>query len=398
MLVNPPNVLTQVSLGSLTNIWGVDASNAIYQYNGSVWTRINGVLKQVSAAPDGTVWGVHPNGTIYQYAGNNTWNQMSGSLKQVSVGSSSNVWGVNSSNQTYIYDQGTWVMVADGTFNQICATQEQGPPIAAIAYGVTPQGALSQCFYYQGKATWTAVPTVAGGGQTKSIVSVSVVRPLMAGFRTSDSIFVVDTDGVSYQWIGGGTTMMNLMKPLARSFAYASDLKTYVLIDLQGKTQQNPQSAGWNTSVEGPAPTVPTGYLKLVNRNSGKVLDLYGASMDDGAIVQQYGYGGGLNQQWSLVPIDTTYYQIVNRNSGKVLDVNGSSMDDGAKVQQWWYGSGTNQQWSLIPTDTTYYKIVNRNSGKVLDVNGASMSDGAIVAQWGDNGGANQQWSFVPVS
>ena len=89
------------------------------------------------------------------------------------------------------------------------------------------------------------------------------------------------------------------------------------------------------------------------------------------------------------------YYQIINRNSGKVLDVNGASTANGANVQQWAYGGGTNQQWSIAAVSGGYYQIINRNSGKVLDVDGASTADGANVHQWSYGGGTNQQWSIV---
>jgi hypothetical protein len=44
----------------------------------------------------------------------------------------------------------------------------------------------------------------------------------------------------------------------------------------------------------------------------------------------------------------TTYYKLVNRNSGKVLDVNGKSTADGGDVIQWSDNGGTNQQWQLV--------------------------------------------------
>ena len=91
------------------------------------------------------------------------------------------------------------------------------------------------------------------------------------------------------------------------------------------------------------------------------------------------------------------YYEIVNRNSGKVLDVSGNSTTDGAAILQWTWHSGTNQEWSLVAVGGGYYKLVNRNSGKVLDVANNSTADGAIIDQWTDNGGTNQQWTFLAV-
>ena len=140
-----------------------------------------------------------------------------------------------------------------------------------------------------------------------------------------------------------------------------------------------------------------TGYYKLVNHNSGKVLDVTGSSSADGGIVDQQTDNGGTNQQWTLTPVAGGYYRLFNRNSGKVLDVAGYSTADGGKVDQWTDNGGTNQQWSLVPVGN-YYKLVNYNSGKVLDVAGYSTADGGKVDQWIDNGGTNQQWSLVPIA
>ncbi len=137
-----------------------------------------------------------------------------------------------------------------------------------------------------------------------------------------------------------------------------------------------------------------TTYYKLTNRNSGKVLDVSGASTANGATIIQNTANGGANQQWSETAVSGGYIKFVNRNSGKVLDVSGASTANGASVIQYTDNGGTNQEWSLVSVGGGYYKIVNRNSGKVLDVSGASTADGASVIQYTDNGGTNQEWSL----
>uniref|UniRef100_UPI0032984B0E RICIN domain-containing protein n=1 Tax=Salmonella enterica TaxID=28901 RepID=UPI0032984B0E len=42
------------------------------------------------------------------------------------------------------------------------------------------------------------------------------------------------------------------------------------------------------------------GYVRIVNVNSNRALDVAGVSTADRANVQQWGYGGGLNQQWRI--------------------------------------------------------------------------------------------------
>jgi len=90
------------------------------------------------------------------------------------------------------------------------------------------------------------------------------------------------------------------------------------------------------------------------------------------------------------------YYNVINRNSGKCLDVNGVSTADGANVQQWTCGSGTNQRWSLTSLSGGYYRLTAQHSGKVLDVVGNGTADGVNIDQWTSNNGNNQQWQIVP--
>ncbi|MFL6126997.1 non-reducing end alpha-L-arabinofuranosidase family hydrolase [Actinophytocola sp.] len=144
------------------------------------------------------------------------------------------------------------------------------------------------------------------------------------------------------------------------------------------------------------AATVDTSaWYVLVNRNSGKAMDVSGTSTADGAVVQQWSRHDGANQQWQFVDSGDGYYRLKSKNSGKILDVDSRSTADGAKVQQWTDLNGTNQQFRLADSDGGYVRLINRNSGKAVEVTGASTADGAAVVQYADSNGANQQWQLV---
>jgi beta-xylosidase len=140
-----------------------------------------------------------------------------------------------------------------------------------------------------------------------------------------------------------------------------------------------------------------TAWYEVVNRNSGKALDVCGASTADNACIQQYTRSGATNQQWQFVDSGSGYYRLKARHSGKVLDVSGRSTADGASVVQWPDNNGTNQQWSLADSSGGYVRFINRNSGKALEVQNASTADGGKVVQYADWGGNNQQWQLVRV-
>ena len=146
------------------------------------------------------------------------------------------------------------------------------------------------------------------------------------------------------------------------------------------------------------AATVDTNaWYVLINRNSGKAMDVAGASTADGAVVHQWSRHDGANQQWQFVDSGGGYYRLKSKNSGKVLDVDGWSTADGGKIRQWADLNGTNQQFRLADSDGGHIRLINRNSGKAVEVTGLSTADGAAVVQYGDWNGSNQQWQLVRV-
>jgi len=144
-------------------------------------------------------------------------------------------------------------------------------------------------------------------------------------------------------------------------------------------------------------PVDTTAWYVLVNRNSGKALDVYNLATNDGARITQWTRNNGNNQQWQFVDSGGGYYRIKSRHSGKVLDVYNFSTADGGPIVQWTDGNGTNQQFRLADSDSGYVRFINRNSNKAVEVQGASTADGANIVQYSDWGGANQQWQLVRV-
>jgi hypothetical protein len=141
----------------------------------------------------------------------------------------------------------------------------------------------------------------------------------------------------------------------------------------------------------------PAAWYELLNRNSGKALDVCAVSTADGACVQQYTRSGGANQQWQFVDSGGGFYRLRARHSGKVLDVFNWSTADGAAIVQWPDLNGANQQFRLTDSAGGFVRLLSRHSGKAVEVQNASTADGARVAQRTDSDAANQQWQLVPV-
>ncbi|MFB9883257.1 non-reducing end alpha-L-arabinofuranosidase family hydrolase [Planobispora siamensis] len=146
------------------------------------------------------------------------------------------------------------------------------------------------------------------------------------------------------------------------------------------------------------AATVDTNaWYVLINRNSGKALDVYNLATGDGARITQWTRNNGNQQQWQFVDSGGGYYRIKSRHSGKVLDVYNFSTANGGAIVQWADGNGNNQQWRLADSPDGYVRFISRHSNKALEVQGASTADGANIVQYDDWGGNNQQWQLVRV-
>ncbi|QDN75385.1 Tat pathway signal protein [Streptomyces sp. S1A1-7] len=140
--------------------------------------------------------------------------------------------------------------------------------------------------------------------------------------------------------------------------------------------------------------TADLGTYKVINRNSGKALDVSNASTADGATLIQWPYGGGTNQQWSLLPNTDGSFRLANVKSGKLLQSPNSTQ--GTTLTQESDNGGDNQWWKLVPSATSgYYRLVNVRTGWCADVANASTTDGTNVIQWPVTAGSNQDWQIV---
>ena len=98
-------------------------------------------------------------------------------------------------------------------------------------------------------------------------------------------------------------------------------------------------------------------------------------------------------RQWKLEK-DGDHLKLVNRKSGKVLDVYGESKDEGGAIIIWDDKSeGTdNQRWSW-EGDGKDRRLKSKSSGLVLDVD----ADGKVVQQKADAKAKGQLWRVVEV-
>ena len=143
----------------------------------------------------------------------------------------------------------------------------------------------------------------------------------------------------------------------------------------------------------------PNKCYKIVNKASGKVLNVFGASVCNNTRIVQWAGHSGANQQWKLSSAGNGFVKIMSRNSGKYIACHSTS--NGATVYQYDYYTGGYKDWKIECVSGGFYKITHRASGKVLDVENSCLADGGKVQIWNcnnnGNGSNNQLWQIVEV-
>ena len=142
---------------------------------------------------------------------------------------------------------------------------------------------------------------------------------------------------------------------------------------------------------------VDSSNYKIVNMNSGKVMEVASYSTVNGGIIQQWQYVGASSQKWQIVATSGGYFKLINAGSGLALTVPYPISQTGVQLQQYTYQSSSNQQWAFDEVNPlnngSNYSITSRNSGKILDLAGASNANGANVQQWAWYGLNSQKWT-----
>ena len=143
------------------------------------------------------------------------------------------------------------------------------------------------------------------------------------------------------------------------------------------------------------------GGVRLVSALSDSLsVDLPGASTADATRLQLYADNGTAAQRWSFIAPGCTqlvpngiYVVKSSLNTNYVLDVSGASSENGANVQVY-EANETAAQLFAFSWNAGYYNIFNLGSGKYLDLENGSKLDGVNIQQWGTTPNDNSKWSL----
>nr|WP_225849651.1 RICIN domain-containing protein [Streptomyces sp. HPF1205] len=125
-----------------------------------------------------------------------------------------------------------------------------------------------------------------------------------------------------------------------------------------------------------------SGYYRIGAASApDQVWDETDVSTADGAPTQLWLYGGGANQQWLPVAESSGAYHFVNRNSGKCLDVPGASTDDSVQLQQYTCNGTAAQSFTLSGGGSTTPPPNTPDFGPNVTVFDPSMPASAIQSK-----------------
>lgn len=116
------------------------------------------------------------------------------------------------------------------------------------------------------------------------------------------------------------------------------------------------------------------GTVTLINKATGKALDVTGASATSGTRVQVYTPNGTPAQRWLITPKKGDYapdsvhpYTLTPMTNKKLrLDVQGASDEAGATVQVWKRNNTAAQEWYMLDAGNGWWTIVNNSTGAKL--------------------------------
>ncbi len=231
---------------------------------------------------------------------------------------------------------------------------------------------------------WTAGGDIAPAGDETYESQVCWAMPITASGQTS---FIYMGD----RWSVSNFSMSRMVMLPIQVTGTSLKVPWYDQWDIDAST------GAWSADPQ----VVWNGNYYIVNRHSGKVLDVYNFSSAPGTIVDQYTNNGGTNQQWTIKNLGGSDYQITSVNSGLALEINGAATVAGSFADQYTLNGGLNQKWHIIDSSqgAGYYRLINVGTlEKDLEIPAGSTSNGVTAELGTFNYSDYQEWQFLSVN
>ncbi len=174
-----------------------------------------------------------------------------------------------------------------------------------------------------------------------------------------------------------------------------------------------------NSSGQATAGPVPTGWVNIVNKFSGKCLEVgrgfHAAWVPraSGGGLRQWSCNGSVNQKFQLVPSGGGWapdnqtwissngngYMIDSAATGLQVAVPNGTSQYGAQMVTSRFTDNVNWVWMPVPVGDGYFYIQSLSNDLVLDNTlQTGYANGSAVQQWSYLQGDNQLWTIVPAT
>lgn len=181
------------------------------------------------------------------------------------------------------------------------------------------------------------------------------------------------------------------------------------VLDVTGQSREarvNLQQADWNGGDGQLWRFISTGEGSyFIKSKLGTFMDSSSGSMDENNNIWMYGYNGSLAQSWILdasrvnaedQPIeDGTYIFTSALKDNCVMDITGGSLAEKADVQLYGSNNTSAQRFEVTYLGDGYYKIVSEKSGKALDLANGSGASRTPIWQMNSSSSDTQKWKFI---
>jgi len=140
-----------------------------------------------------------------------------------------------------------------------------------------------------------------------------------------------------------------------------------------------------------------TQLYKICNKSTGRCLGVVNGSTADGALVEQRTFNFGAGQTWRILQNTNGTYKIVNKTSGKVLDLNGASVVQRTDTN----GASTSQQMPISYfSDAPGFanlKMASNTANVFYPDTSVNWGDGATIKTRTNWSADDSKWYFIAV-
>jgi len=392
-----------VPLGSVKQVWNErDDSTFAYQILGSndnvKWTvladRSDGVTRPPSETQLAAPLAAYVTDDVSGVSADTTLDNVYGSYRYVRLnvtGETNDHWASSAEFSVYLAED-----IALGRYGSASSYTTGNPPNSAIDRKLN--------------TAWVALGIPSPSSPQTLTIDLGVPQPLgtiIQRFNDTDNskyYFSLRGSDDGSKW----STLVDytgtgIEGPV--SVSTVSGIHRYVQLYITRITNGHPASSReFEIYYPSHGPIVSGKSYKIINLNSGLLLDNpgkegYQAQMDqamDGSTQDCKGTPCS-RQIWRAGYLGENEWSFTNDRSGYVLEVLGASTQQGAAIGQGEGGGGSNQAWILESSGVGTYRLRNVKSNMYIDVTRSLTSVGALIHQWPGRD-ASQEWAFIPTN